>query len=373
MRQFRLSHELPELTGALITVRSSAADRTKSEHVLDALRQLGDRCRGDKPLPFYPVREVAECFGVPVSLVARVYRQLEAEGLLLRIRSVGTMLQPKRRQPRQAIRGVVGLPVWQYGHSQMPDWQIFFRTLAERLRIRHFLADFVFYRAGEEFTSALEDRLLDYHLDHLVWFKPLGAGRELMRTLADKGVRIAVVTEGQLAFPGRRYIISWDRALRRGVAQWKARGIRRVLVCRALDPVPYDATDPEALLEAAGMACEQHPQPGTSVTIAPAALDRRTAVLIWDNLFCTASDTLFAAGTAALLKEHPVICTHHLNTWPDLVAGVRSDFAILNWTEIADRVADDIARGQLTEHREPVTFQARWHPQADAARFARQF
>ncbi|MDW8345231.1 MAG: hypothetical protein RMM51_12185, partial [Verrucomicrobiae bacterium] len=168
VREIRFRHELPPLHAALAGVHDWPADRTKTEHVLDQLKQLAERCRADKPLPFYPVREVAAFFHVPVSLVARVYRQLEADGLILRQRSIGTTLQPKRRQPRHAIRGIVGLPVWQYGHSQMPDWQIFFRALAERLRARHFVADFIFYRGKEEYTQALEERLLDYHLDYLV-------------------------------------------------------------------------------------------------------------------------------------------------------------------------------------------------------------
>ncbi len=373
MRQIRLSHSLPDLAVACPKPGAWPADRTKSEYVLDALRRLADRCRGDKSLPFYPVREVTEHFGVPLSLVARVYKELEAEGLLLRVRSTGTMLQPKRRQPRHAIRGIVGLPVWQYGHSQMPDWQIFFRSLAEQLRARHFVADLIFYRSDEYKASRMEDRLLDYHLDYLVWFKPHPGVRELLRSVSDKGVRIAVVADTQTVLPGRRYVITWERALRRAIAAWKQRGIQHVIVCRADGPFPFEATHPEELLRAAGMTCEQYPQPQSTPTIPAEALRRRTGVLIWDNLFCTASDQLYAAGTAALMERCPVLCTHHLNTWPTLLEAARADFAILDWEKIAERVADDIAQGQLTEHHEPVVFQARWFPQAAAARFARQF
>ena len=54
----------------------------KTERLLEILRGIAVTNQREEPQPFYPLRDVASQFQVPVSTVARVYGQLEDEGIL---------------------------------------------------------------------------------------------------------------------------------------------------------------------------------------------------------------------------------------------------------------------------------------------------
>ena len=56
---------------------------------------MTERLRGTEAQPFYSTREIAVFFHVPQPVGVQVYRELESEGLLVRLRHVGTLLQPR--------------------------------------------------------------------------------------------------------------------------------------------------------------------------------------------------------------------------------------------------------------------------------------
>src|SRR5947207_4912768 len=81
----------------------------KAERLLEILRGIAVANQRDESQTFYPMREVAACFRVPVSMVARVYAHLEEEGILSRIRGSKTILQGLNTTRHLSVRGVVGL------------------------------------------------------------------------------------------------------------------------------------------------------------------------------------------------------------------------------------------------------------------------
>jgi len=174
---------------------------------------LGQKLRGTEPQPFYTTREIATQFHVPQPTVVQVYRQLEAEGLLVRLRSTGTLLQPAKRQPRNPVRGVVGVPIWLWGFNAIPDWRLFFMALEGYLRRHQFVADFVFYGLEPLAQTDVFERLRDHQLDSLVWLHPLPAYIMALQTLADDGVRVAIVAGTDWRPPFSLYHLNWERAL----------------------------------------------------------------------------------------------------------------------------------------------------------------
>ena len=54
----------------------------KADRLLEILREVAVKNQREQPQPFHSMREVARRFETPTSMVARVYRRLEDEGLL---------------------------------------------------------------------------------------------------------------------------------------------------------------------------------------------------------------------------------------------------------------------------------------------------
>ena len=65
----------------------------KSDRLLEILRGVAVKNQNDQPQPFYSVREIGARFRVPISTVSGIYRRLEEEGLLNRVRGSKTILQ----------------------------------------------------------------------------------------------------------------------------------------------------------------------------------------------------------------------------------------------------------------------------------------
>ena len=80
----------------------------------------------EEPQVFHPVRTVAKHFDVPVSLTARVYEQLENEGLLTRIRGSKTLLQGRSSGRHFSVLGFVGMPGAMSAFVAYQDYRMFF-------------------------------------------------------------------------------------------------------------------------------------------------------------------------------------------------------------------------------------------------------
>src|SRR5205809_148661 len=89
MARKKIRRRLPQLRGSM---RLAAAD-LKVERLTEILRNAASKHQTEKPQVFYALREVASRFQVSLSMVAAVYRQLENEGLLMRLRGSRTLLK----------------------------------------------------------------------------------------------------------------------------------------------------------------------------------------------------------------------------------------------------------------------------------------
>src|SRR6187402_3603003 len=79
--------------------------------IQDSMPPLAEACADFKDFaPGDPRTD--RVFGVLLNTAAMVYRRLDREGLLTRVRGSQTMMAARVLRPRFAVRGVVCMPIW---------------------------------------------------------------------------------------------------------------------------------------------------------------------------------------------------------------------------------------------------------------------
>src|SRR5712691_5503577 len=132
----------------------------KTERLLALLRDIAVPIQGPESQLFYPLREVAQRFDVPVSLVGKAYRELEREGILRRIRSSGTVLQGLNPTRKSSVRGVVAIASSLSCFLTLQDYRTFLMQICRELRKRDFAAAEVFFEAADT-ADDLAERFKD--------------------------------------------------------------------------------------------------------------------------------------------------------------------------------------------------------------------
>lgn len=348
--------------------------------LLKFLRDTILRVQPTQPMPFYSMLDVADFCGVSYRTVARAYAKLEAEGLMTRIRGSQTLVLPRRPQPVHPVRGVVGVLIWMPGFLTFGDWRSFFVLLEDALRQRHFAADLIFYRQGEEVGSHFPERVLVHHPDHVIWFCPDVSDRPPMELFRDAGVQLTVLADRAVEFPGRVYRLSWEAALEKGLREWRSLGIQRLEI-----PVPHGTE-----------------RPGTSCThVLPKWLDRLRFAHSFPSL--PREDADRGAYVDALGQSPSVGVVFDEDSWYEslcnsaphamlrlfrrcrvmimrrvVFAGVHLNDAFvdalaMDWRDIALRIAHGLESRSTRRADDAHTFHARWCPRAPISQFAQRF
>ena len=374
MRRVRQPNRLPSLKAALPGFRGLPAEQTQTYALLQVLRELTQRLRSTEAQPFYSTRAAALFFGVPQPTVVQVYRELEMEGLLVRLRSVGTLLQPRKRQPRVPVRGVVGLPIWQWGYCHLAEWRRFFVQMEENLARHHLVADFIFYSAEIGNQEQFLERLLSHHLDYLLWYKPLPGYKSMLLTLRDGGVQVVVLLDHNYRLPFPSYRLDLDTATLKGLRDWQRSGLTTAVVLSLNSPA---AMTPQLLplIAKAGLRAEVITTSEAEFPSQIARLQNRreTGVLLCDEALACAVSYRQPGALSELLGQHRVLMRALLNADPAHFPHRRVDMVHFNWDKLAARIADDLASGRFRQHRTPVVLPAKLHLRAAAAAFAHAY
>jgi len=203
----------------------------KTDSLFQILRSLAVKHQREQPRVFYSLREVAEQFKVPVSSVAKVYCDLEREGLLNRVRGSKTFLQGRRYNRRLSVRALVGLPILFSNFVSSPDYRAFYNAIQSELWLRGFAPTVLFCRPNEITNGTLIDQVNSYRSDIIIWLSPGRNAKESLLRLTDMGIR--VITVNQFQTPGRpsRYQLWRERGMEAVLREWKDRGaVRKVVV-----------------------------------------------------------------------------------------------------------------------------------------------
>ncbi len=171
----------------------------KTEALINILRDVAVKNQQEQPRAFHSVRDVAAHFRVPVSTVSRVYRHLEQEGLLSRVRGSKTLLQGLKFDRQLKVRAFVGFPASLSSFVTLQDYRTFLIRIRRELRLRGFAAATAFFEPGEGKSGALTKRFQAYEVDRITVVQAKDqrsdAIDETVHTLLDDlGIAWSVVT-----------------------------------------------------------------------------------------------------------------------------------------------------------------------------------
>ena len=236
MSRPKISRALPPLESAFPDFLGLPKEQSHKQFLLEAIRPVAKKLRGDKPRVFYSMRDLACFFKAPLRTIALVYESLEKEGLLSRIRGSQTLLNGRKHGLRFPVRGVIGIPIWLDMLVLSPFTREVNRKLEEELRQRGYVADLIFhYTKQEEALPEFAERLLQHQLDFVVWQNPGPGSYQNLLALRDSGIRVLVVqtTEARTDLPAVIYVQDWAPAHYELAHEWKKLRIRKVVI-------PYD-------------------------------------------------------------------------------------------------------------------------------------
>jgi transposase InsO family protein len=207
----------------------------KTEALIHILRDVAVKNQQEQPRAFHSVRDVAAHFRVPVSTVSRVYRHLEQEGLLSRVRGSKTLLQGLKFDRQLKVRAFVGFPASLSAFVTLQDYRTFLIRVRRELRLRGFAAATAFFEPGEGRSGALTKRFQAYEVDTLIWFQPGEEARDAAPYFADAGIRLLGVANDTYCHVPCRYQVRRDSAIRTLLSQWKTEKPERVILIQAKD------------------------------------------------------------------------------------------------------------------------------------------
>ena len=203
----------------------------KIQNLRQLLRSLAIKNQREQPRVFYSLREVATRFKVPISTVAKIYREMEWEGLLSRVRGSKTVLNGLRKSRRLSVRGLVGLPALISHFITIHEYRTFFIWMRRELWLRGFATTTFFLRPNEEADGTLTDQSKNYEVDMVIWLQPGRSAFETLLRLSDMGIRVIAISQvGTPSIPSR-YFVWRERAIERLLKEWKKEdSVRKITV-----------------------------------------------------------------------------------------------------------------------------------------------
>lgn len=352
--------------------------QSKQEQIFTVLAPLARGKRPRMPTKFYSMPEVSAFFGVALRTVEAVYRRMEEQGLVARIRGIGTVLPGRAGgiRPQVPVRGVVAVLNWLPGFLHISDQRFFMMELERALWEHNFASTFVFYHEEEKRDPAFADRILAHRPDLTLWLAPGPADIATVNTLGESGVRVVALGDKNRPIPTRtpQYVISWHRGLEAALEAWRAEGIRRVVV--ATDPSGTNPELPkmESTLRNLGMTFSLCSIGNESMEayvnrLAVPSAGVVFAYDIWHAQVCSQAPRAFVR----LLAARRVLNCWSLPIEAGLLGRVRTDAVVMPWKRVIDRIVGDLNSGAIFSMTEDQAFEAEWTPRVPAASLSRVY
>ena len=360
-----ISRPLPPL-GDLFGKPMLTEECNKQQVVLEQLRKAAKRLRKRKSQPFYSMREIAAFFQASLRTVALAYEDLEQEGLLDRLRGSKTMLIGTADMTQNLIRGVVGIPMWLHSIVMSPFTRVMWMELDERLRKNGFVADFIFFRTGEDCLPDFGERLLNHNLNFVIWHTPHPLAYHVRLFMQDHGIRQIIIQMKESPaskFPPA-YLMDWQPAYQAMATSWQNAGIRHVII-----PRPLYLPSQQALKNfrrfLGGFGMETEVVEGDAQALLANVRDNKiTAVAFFDqqgaNPLCNENPAVIEeiSKVARLAFCRGLIRLPYFEDRP-----MRVDIVGFSPIEMAERIAGDLCKRSKAEADKPHTFEAAYLPE----------
>ena len=347
----------------------------KQDFIHDTLARLAARSKADgRGALFHTVRETAEYFGVSLWTIGAVYRRLEREGAVVRIRGSRTVIPARRGMaPQRRVRGVVAVMVWLPGFLHVPDVRLAVMLAEERLRRAQFVADIVFYREEDKADPALASRVIAHEPDCVLWFTPKGDDSAVIETISDAGIRVVGISDRPIKTRAPQYVLGWRRGLRKALAAWRVDGVRRVVVPVGIRRETTCTHVLEEVADEVGLTVEDYRWRGGDVAdyVAALAAQPDAGLVFDDDLWSGRLSALWPRQVVRLLSRGHVLLPRTLMVDRLLAGEGRTETLTLPWPAIIDRIVSDLARGRLYGDFKRTVFEAVWNPEAPVRDVAR--
>ena len=346
--------------------RRSTVGTLTTEKLLQVLRSLAIKNRREQAQVFYPLREVAKQFRVPISSVAKVYHAMEKEGLLNRVRGSKTILNGFRYGRRLSVRAFVGLPAIVSNFLTIPDCRRFFTCIQRELWLHDFAATMVFFHPDEAADGTLCDRLKTYHIDTVIWLHPGRSAQHSFLRLFDLGVRVISLSGIGTPTMMSRYFLWKERAVDALLRDWKdRRGFRKVIV---VDSKEYRSPVTEEILRVVLATHKIEPvirtfREGPSAAFLEDVCRTKTQGIIFPSAGLA---SLFAFQCPELVAELAKIQRLAFIDGPvDLpftrIPDTPVDLVTFNWQAIAESIVSDLITLEAFDRNRYSVFNAEPH------------
>lgn len=340
----------------------SRADH-KGERLLEIMRAVAVKNQNEEAQSFYSVRDVAARFGVAISTVSDVYRHLESEGLLNRVRGSQTILQGLQFDRHLHVKGLVGLPAFLTAFLTFQDYRMFFIRIRRELRLRGFATAMIFFDHEEELqTPAFAERLLNYELDTLIWFRPPRSARHTALRLSDTGIRFLAISTEDTSSLGPRYRVRSNNAIHELLGCWKSDfAVDHItLICSTDSECGSETRALEILLKRLRMDFAEIVFAGNRPETFLRKLDGTSGGIVFvgarlpSMLCCRAPEAM-----TRLLQSHYVALTCGPVNMPFArLPKVEVDVISIDWERIAEVIAADLITQAAFRQQEETIFEA---------------
>lgn len=360
------SSAIPSLATLTKEIKQLPPSANLSQYLYERLRTALTAAQRPHAQPFYSVRTLAAACGLHPSTVTDLYARLEADGLLVRVRGAGTVVAPQRGHSFHGHQ-VIAVPLWIPGFIHIADWRLFFLVLQDEFSRHGAVADFIFYRQGEEVEPAFVRRLKAHRPDLVFWHEPHPqSDKQALLRLTDAGLRVIVTRDKPHlpSFPG--YWIDRQPALRRGLEEWRAAGIRRVI----LPTSPASRPDSQVMdaLRAFPFSVTPMLWRGTSAQDFLRTLVVERGGVIWmDALFFSGLQQAAPTAMTELCRQTRVWLARSRQLLPTIPPDVQVDVLEFDYRATARRVARDIASGAFWDTSTPATIEYKWRSRVSCA------
>jgi hypothetical protein len=367
---------LPSLAARLGPFAGFGPGRGKQEQIHAILAPLARRDRSSRPKRYYTVREVGAYFGVSLRTAGMVYRHMEQEGVIARIRGPGTVLTARKggTHVRVPVRGVVAVLNWLPGFLHISDQRYFMMELERALWEKNFASSLVFYHEEEKREPAFANRILAHRPDFAIWLTPGTIDSLTMNVLSDAGVRMIAIADKPVPTRTPKYVISWRRGMEAALRAWRRQGVRRVVIPTEPQGINPLLPQLDPLLRSLGMEFALCPIGNESMEDYVARLAAQPAGVvfaydIWHAKVCAQAPRAF---TRLLAKQRVLNCWS-LPIEVGILGEVRTDAIVMPWSRIVDRIAEDLNSGAIFSRTADLVFEAAWTPRARAAQLSRLY
>jgi hypothetical protein len=369
MARTKLAHIRP----ALPTRAILRGMKPKGAHLLEVLRGVALKNQREEPQIFYPIRDAAHHFHVPVSTVARIYDQLENEGILVGVRGSKTLLQGLNWGRHLSVLGFVGMPASTPSFVTLQDYRTFFIRTRRELRARGFAVATVFYHPDEGRQVGLAARIDKYDFDTVLWHQPDRAARKTVPQLRDSGVRVIGISDRDFPSIRCRYEVQREVAITSVLRDWRTRGgIKSVVVVRGIQTSAAKEELLKTLLEEEGLASEFKSAGEQRLVdfLESLAGDNRCGII-----FPSKAAAMYAfrapEALAKLMRRARVALTGGPMSIPFAeVPDVAADLVVVDWQLVAEQIVNDFISRKAFDRSGTTVFEGQAHIRAPLSQYA---